>query len=216
MRPSTTVPLLDVPRILADDRLLHALTGRQRQQFERLMDVFSPALQAGRRARWLTRQRRRAPGGGRAHTLGSDRERLFFVLLYVRCHPTFELLGTLYGVDRSRTYRWAKELLVVLKQIPGMEPAPATPKIHSLAALQCRVPEIASLLNVPSDWPRRPRERRRHSRSSNSRPANAGNKNEPHNPLLVQATQRLNSLAGKTITQALPCGHVIPIAPAST
>ncbi len=58
---TTTPPLLDLPRILADDRLLHALTGRRREQFEHLLSAFGPALQTSRQARWRTRQQRKRP-----------------------------------------------------------------------------------------------------------------------------------------------------------
>jgi len=47
---------------------------------------------------WL---RKRAVGGGRRHTLKTPTDKLFFILFYLKCYPTFDLAGLLYGVDRA-------------------------------------------------------------------------------------------------------------------
>ncbi|HIG53815.1 MAG TPA: transposase family protein [Candidatus Handelsmanbacteria bacterium] len=49
--------------------------------------------------------RQRRPGGGGKSTLLTVEAKLFFILMYVKCYPTFELAAVLYGVNRSQAHR---------------------------------------------------------------------------------------------------------------
>jgi len=53
--------MLDVERVLNQDRLLRALTGLNRKAFDELLSVFSPVYEQTRH----TQPRQRAVGGGR-------------------------------------------------------------------------------------------------------------------------------------------------------
>jgi hypothetical protein len=88
-------------------------------EFESLVVTFRPVLQKYQGTR--KKKRKRAVGGGRKHTLKIAAERLFFILFYVKCYPTMDLAGFLFGVDRSRIQRWVKELLPLLIQAQILE-----------------------------------------------------------------------------------------------
>ncbi|QZZ20442.1 hypothetical protein J5X98_24900 [Leptothermofonsia sichuanensis E412] len=83
------LPILKLKRIFRDDRLLRAMTGLNRQVFEKLLPSSSEAYQQSRNKPDVVRQR--DPGGGRKATLRTSRDKLFYILLYCKCYPTFDL-----------------------------------------------------------------------------------------------------------------------------
>lgn len=79
--------MLNLERALNQDRLLRALTGLNRKAFDALLPSFEQAYQANRVA--AKPQRQRAIGGGRKARLGSIEAKLFYILFYCKCYPTF-------------------------------------------------------------------------------------------------------------------------------
>jgi hypothetical protein len=49
--------------------------------------------------------RKRAPGGGKKHTLSLLEEKLFFILYYFKTYPTYDVLAADFDVDRGTTCR---------------------------------------------------------------------------------------------------------------
>ena len=111
--------MLNIKRALRSDRLMKALTGMSVAEFERLLPSFTAGLNKAQVK--VKKERKRAVGGGRQHTLQTPANKLFFVLLYLKCYPTFDLAGLLYEVDRSQTQRWLKTLLPVLEEVLGWQ-----------------------------------------------------------------------------------------------
>lgn len=112
-------PMLNINRALRSDRLMKALTGMTVAEFERLLPGFTAGLKKTQTK--AKKERKRAVGGGRQHSLKTPTEKLFFILFYLKCYPTFDLAGLIYGVDRSQTQRWMKTLLPVLEQVLGWQ-----------------------------------------------------------------------------------------------
>jgi Helix-turn-helix of DDE superfamily endonuclease len=86
--------MLNLERILKQDRLIRAMTGLNRKAFEARLPSFTEAYE-----RSLVngpQGRQRAPGGGRKATLSTMKEKLFYILLYCKCYPTFDLLSVLF------------------------------------------------------------------------------------------------------------------------
>ncbi|MEO1619913.1 MAG: transposase family protein [Cyanobacteria bacterium J06632_3] len=42
-------------------------------------------------------------------------KKLFFVLFYFKCYPTFDLAGLRFDVDRSQSNRWLHKLQPILE-----------------------------------------------------------------------------------------------------
>ena len=99
--------MLDITRALNNDRLMRAMTGLNRTAFEQLLPSFSAAY---KEAHPVSKTRKRAVGGGQKPTLKRMPEKLFFVLFYFKCYPTFDLAGLLFDVDRSQSNRWLHKL----------------------------------------------------------------------------------------------------------
>lgn len=131
--------MLCLEKALHDDRLMKALTGLSVNEFTALQPSFGRTL---REAHQLHRPRQRRPGAGRHHTLLTVVEKLFYILFYVKCYPTFDVAAFLSEVDRSQTHRWFKDLLPVLQTALGYEVVLPSRKTEDVAAFFARIPEM--------------------------------------------------------------------------
>lgn len=136
--------MLNLDRILQNDRVMRAMTGLNRQAFEALLPSFSEAYQQSLKRPGFKRQR--APGGGRKATLGSAREKLFYILVYCKCYSTFDVMGVLFDFDRSTACQWAHRLLTVLEQALGQKQVLPARKIESIAEFVERFPDVQAVI----------------------------------------------------------------------
>jgi hypothetical protein len=132
--------MLNIKRALRSDRLMKALTGLTIAEFERLLPDFTAGLNKSRAK--AKKQRKRAVGGGRNHTLKTAADKLFFILFYLKCYPTFGLAGLLYDVDRSQAHRWVKTLLPVLDTVLGWQAVLPQRRIGSIEEFIQRFPAV--------------------------------------------------------------------------
>ena len=85
--------------------------------------------------------------------------KLFFILMYVKCYPTFDVAGVLYGVHRSRAHRWTHSLLPVLERALGQQVVLPERQIHDVEAFFGRFPTAKTLFVDGSERPtRRPQD----------------------------------------------------------
>ena len=103
---------------IRDERQMRALTGVSIGQFEILLEVFTMTYQ---QIQWQTYQagvvagtRQRQPGGGQKGALPTMREKLMFLLYYFKVYPTFDVLGTQFGMARSKANENLHKLAPVL------------------------------------------------------------------------------------------------------
>lgn len=111
--------MLELERILKQDRLLRAVTGLNRKAFEALLSDFAQAY-------WQSLaitdgSRKRAFGGGRKATLQTMEDKLFYSLFYCKCYPTFDLASILFNFDRSQAHEWTHRLLPILETALGQK-----------------------------------------------------------------------------------------------
>jgi hypothetical protein len=136
--------MLNLDRILQNDRLLRAMTGLNRKAFEKLLPSFSEAYQQSQIKPGV--ERKRAVGGGRKATLRTNRDKLFYILLYCKCYPTFDLMSVLFGFDRSCAWDWVHHLLPVLEQTLGHKQALPERKVRSMEEFLERFPEVKEVI----------------------------------------------------------------------
>ena len=150
--------MLRVEYALTSDRTMKALTGLTRPEFRALVPAFGQALYDQALQRDPPRQRR--PGGGGPATLKTAEAKLFFILIYVKCYPTFDVAAVLYGVHRSRAHRWTQDLLPVLEQTLGYQMILPERQIHEVEGFFQRFPTAQTLFVDGSERPTyRPQER---------------------------------------------------------
>ncbi len=136
--------MLDIQRALNNDRLLRACTGLNHKAFAQLCRDFDTAYEAHLAAD--TRPRQRARGGGRKARLLSTEEKVFFILFYLKCYPTFDLLGLLFDLERGRANRWVHRLQKILEEVLGRVMVLPERKIRSLEEFLERFPQAKAVI----------------------------------------------------------------------
>jgi hypothetical protein len=152
--------MLNLDRILKQDRLLRAMTGLNRQAFEDLLPIFIAAYESSRSKE--PQERQRAPGGGRKATLRTMEAKLFYILVYCKCYPTFDLLSVLFNFDRSCAHDWVHRLLPMLETALGAKQVLPVRKLASVEEFLERFPELKEVIVDGTERPvQRPKDSQR-------------------------------------------------------
>jgi DDE superfamily endonuclease/Helix-turn-helix of DDE superfamily endonuclease len=136
--------MLNIDRALENDRLLRAVTGLNRKAFEELCEVFAAVYQETLQSD--PKPRKRARGGGRKARLGSMEAKLFFILFYFKCYPTFDVLSFLFDLDRGRANRWVHRLQAILETALGKKMVLPERKLESMEQFLERFPEVREVI----------------------------------------------------------------------
>ena len=157
--------MLRIDHALRSDRVLKALTGLSILEFIDLTDRFATVL-AHRGRTDPGKARQRQPGGGRKPMLTTAEDKLFFILFYVKCYPTFDVAGVLFEVHRSQPHRWVHTLLPLLEQTLGEAVVLPARKIDDVAAFFERFPQVKNLFiggqERPTQRPKQPEAQQAH------------------------------------------------------
>jgi hypothetical protein len=150
--------MINIEKILKQDRQIRATTGLNQQRFEMLLPSFAEAYQESldKKRRW------RAAGGGRKATLKTSADKLFFILLYCKCYPTFDLMSVLFGFDRSCAHDWVHRLLPILETALGKKQALPERKIDSIEEFMAKFAEVQEVIIDGTERPvQRPKDAER-------------------------------------------------------
>ncbi len=134
--------MLNIDRVLRQDRLLRALTGLNCKAFEALLPTFSEVY----RQSLLDRPRQRAIGGGRKARLQRPEDKLFYILFYFKSYPTFDVAGVLFNIDRSQAHLWMHRLQPILEATLGEAMALPERKLDSVEAFITRFPGVKRVM----------------------------------------------------------------------
>ena len=108
--------MISLEKVWKNERLMHALTGMGAKEFMELMPEFEHQLALFRKKAYLLNPSpQRKPGGGKKGFLKTPAEKLFFILLYYKCYPTYDVASFLYDCDRSAACRRQQKLSTVLQ-----------------------------------------------------------------------------------------------------
>ena len=91
--------MLNLNRIDKKYRLMRATIGLTLKQFDELLGDFDSAYEKAMDADRSKRGCERKKGAGKKPRLASTRFKLFFVLIYLKCYPTYDVLGSLFDLD---------------------------------------------------------------------------------------------------------------------
>lgn len=101
-----------------DDRQMRALTGLSLKQFERLLIAFEQTYQAHQQRSYeeglAQGIRTRKSGGGQKGKLPQMRDKLEFILRYMKSYPTYDELAEAYDIARSSAHDNVKRLSPIL------------------------------------------------------------------------------------------------------
>lgn len=148
--------------LTATPKAFPALTGLTRAEFDRLFREFAAAADAHRAARTHTkrgsRRLARAAGAGHPHDL-DPRTRLLLALVWVRVYPTYELLGWLFGLDKSNAWHNAQDVLEVLETMtdfPFDRPGKDRTRLGTADAVMAAFPAVRAVIDAKEQAFRRP------------------------------------------------------------
>lgn len=109
--------MFNIKKAMKNNRVMKSLTGLSVEKFNSLLPTFEKVYNEEKiKEVKKNKNRQRDIGGGRKHSLNDIKEKLFFILFYLKVYPTFDLAGFIYGVDRAQTNRWFHSLLPVLEK----------------------------------------------------------------------------------------------------
>ena len=104
--------MINISKIIKDDRTCKALTGQSVESFNLLLPQFEHALISSKSQ---NKNRKRAIGGGRKGRIPTVTDKLLFILIYLKVYPTFDLFGILTNRSRSKCCESVKALLPILE-----------------------------------------------------------------------------------------------------
>ncbi|NEQ77457.1 MAG: transposase [Okeania sp. SIO2C9] len=137
--------MLDINRVLKEDRLLRALTGLNRKAFDELLEAFCVQLELEAIAN-SQKPRLRTLGGGRKARLLQAKDKLFFILFYFKCYHTFDVAGVLFDLHRSRAHHWMLRLQTLLESALGKKMALPERKLQSIEEFISRFPSAKEVM----------------------------------------------------------------------
>jgi hypothetical protein len=100
---------------IKSNRVFSALTGLKRDEFEKLLVIFSEHLKSYKLSEYETGKRKRKDGGGSKGVLDTDDKKLFFILHYMKNYPTFDTLGFYFDMDGGNAHEHVNTLLPLVE-----------------------------------------------------------------------------------------------------
>lgn len=139
-------------KICRNPQVARSLIGMSLMEFEKFYGEFELVYQAQANSLAFTRRdrskRRRAVGGGRKHKY-SLRNRLLMTLFWMKAFTTYEVLGSLYNLDKTTVEDNLNDVLDTLasmKTINLERPPSDIPKLRSLQEVINALPELRPFL----------------------------------------------------------------------
>jgi hypothetical protein len=136
--------MLNITRALNNDRILRALTGLNRKAFDELCVVFGTVYEESLNK--ASAPRKRARGGGRKARLQSTQAKVFFILFYFKCYPTFDVLSVIFDLERGRSNRWVHRLQGILETALDRKMVLPERKLESMEMFLARFPEVKTVI----------------------------------------------------------------------
>jgi Helix-turn-helix of DDE superfamily endonuclease len=123
---------------------MRAMTGLNLKSFEELLLSFTKAYEES--ILKLAKKRKRAYGGGRKSVLSKVSAKLLFILVYCKCYPTFDVLGVMFGFDRSCAHDWLHRLLPILEVALGYQEALPLLQLNSMEEFLKKFSDIEEVI----------------------------------------------------------------------
>lgn len=134
---------MNIELTLRSNRTCLGLTGLRIEEFKSLVPVFSSVFDQMKRER--KEDRKRKFGGGQKGGLPTGEEKLFFVLMYLKIYPTFDVASFLVGLNRSNCCRQMQFLIKVLERTLERKLVLPERKIQSVEEFLKKFPEVKDI-----------------------------------------------------------------------
>jgi hypothetical protein len=104
--------IMDISKILSNHRMSMALIGLSKAKFEGLLEVFTKIVIEDKNKQ----KRKRKIGGGRNGNIKNPKQKLFFILFYMKNYPTFDVAAFLFASSKTSTCDWVIDILPILEK----------------------------------------------------------------------------------------------------
>jgi len=111
-----------------------------------LLPVFEQLFHDALAARIPVNQRIRAVGGGKQGVLKTTEDKLVYVLLYLKAYPTYDVMSSIFNLDRGPACRRIQQLIPVLEATLGRKIVLPERKITSVEEFYQKFPEAKDVL----------------------------------------------------------------------
>jgi hypothetical protein len=103
-----------IAKRIKNERQLRATTGLSFKQFSVLVPVFSQAIATAKQEKYKNKDRKM--GSGKKGDIETADEKLLLMLFYLKCYPTFDVLGFTFGISGDSAHRYVYSLFESLIQ----------------------------------------------------------------------------------------------------
>ncbi len=174
-------------RLSQHESVSRSLIGMTLRAFDRLYAEFEPVYQARRRQSTTRRKdgqpRQRAVGGGPKHRYDL-RDRLLMTLFWLRVYTTYEVIGFLYGLNKTTVEDILHDILATLEHITTFSferpdrVDPTRKKLSSVEAVMDAFPNVRVVIDTKEQRIERPADEHddRGQRVDRQRPYYSGKK----------------------------------------
>jgi DDE superfamily endonuclease/Helix-turn-helix of DDE superfamily endonuclease len=146
-------------RVKDKPKLLRAMTGLDRDEFEELLPPFQMAWAAYAKANHPSEQeRQRQAGGGRKPALRSLADKLLFILYYFKVYPLQEIVAFEFGMGQSQACTWIhvlsevqQQALGVLNCLPERDPREVATKLAQSGEIKYGIDGTERRIQRPKD-----------------------------------------------------------------
>ena len=134
--------LMNIDKVLENNRLTRAILGVRKETFEKLLVTFTQIL----REEAESKKRKRAYGGGSNGNIKEPRKKLFFILWYLKVYPTFDVAAYVFASSKTRTHIWVHNILPLLEKTLGRKLVLPKRKINSVEEFFTLFPEVKEVM----------------------------------------------------------------------
>lgn len=155
--------MIGYEKLKTKPRVFQQMTGLPLKAFEKLLPTFKKAYKHQQEIEEEIRAkpRHRKKGGGRKGKLGTEADKLLFILFYFKFYPIQEVQGFFFELSQSQVNYWVHYLTPILNEALGYEkqlPARKTTEIKQILA-EC--PDLEFIIDGTERPIQRPKNKRR-------------------------------------------------------
>lgn len=186
--------MMNINKVLNNKRLTLALTGLTPQEFVALLPTFGQVWQNKKQQDYIInrKQRVRKPGGGRKGFLREMKDKLFFILFYYKCYPTYDVITLLYGFNRANGFRRQEQLTEILEKTLGKKLVLPERKLRKVEEFFRMFPEAREVF---TDGTERPIQRPKDSKKQKDKYSGKKKRHTVKNLIMADKHKRIGFLS---------------------
>jgi len=175
---------MDIDKVLNNGRLVRAVLGVTKQEFLSLLPTFEQIVREDAELK----KRKRAFGGGSNGKIKQARKKLFFILLYVKAYPTFDVAAFMFASSKSRAHIWAHKILPLLEKTLGRKVVLPKRRISTPEEFLAAFPGVKEAM---IDGVERPTQRSRNNKTQRKHYSGKKKRHERKNVVITDKKKRI-------------------------